>query len=84
MIGKKRVHWFGHVVRLPECSFVNIVYKHDFDGKRPKGRPPKHWSDQLRSDTGVPLLTAKRTCQDRKKSRKCVMKNVARLSRLCI
>jgi hypothetical protein len=83
MVRKKRMQWFGHVVRLPKCSYVNIAYKQDFDGKRPKGRPPKRWSDQLRLDTGLPLLTAEKTCQDREKWRKCIMKNVARLSGVC-
>ena len=64
------MQWFCHgVLRLPECSFVNITYKHDFDGKRPKGRPPKRWSDQLRSNTGLPLLTTEIKCQDREKMR---------------
>ena len=67
------MQWFGHGVRLPECSFVNIACKHDFDGKRPKRRPPKCWPDQMRSDTGLPLLTAERRCQDRREWRKCVI-----------
>ena len=61
MITKKRMQWFGHVVRLPECSFVDIAYKYDFNWKLLKERPPKRCSDQLRSDTGVTLLTAERT-----------------------
>ena len=80
IIRKKRMKWFGHVVRLPQNSYVSIAYKQDFLVKRSKGRPPKRWSDQLRNDTGLPLLTAERIGKDREKWRSIIKKNVARLS----
>ena len=79
IIRKKRMKWFGHVVHLPQNSYVSIAYKQDFLIKRPKGRPPERWSDQLRNDTGLPLLTAERIRKDREKWRS-IKKNVARLS----
>ena len=83
MIRKKRLQWFGHMNRLPSTSFVHMSYKEDFDGTRPKGRPPKRWSDQIREDTGLPLLTAERYCQDRERWKKVSVESVAKLHGVC-
>ena len=83
IIRKKRIKWFGHIIRQPNTSYVKKVYKEEFNGKRPKGRPPKRWSDQIRLDADVPLLTAERASKDRKNWRKTIARNVARLSGVC-
>ena len=75
--------WFGHIIRQPNTSYVKKVYKEEFNGKRPKGRPPKRWSDQIRLDTDVPLLTAERASKDRKNWRKTIAWNASRLSGVC-
>ena len=59
MIKRRRLNWFGHVTRRDSStSYVKKSYKSDFSQKRPKGRPPKRWSDLIRGNTGLPLLTA--------------------------
>ena len=83
IIRTKRMKWFGHVCRLPSSSYVKTAFKKDFVGKRPRGRPPNRWCDQLKIDTGLPLLTAERLCNNRWKWRDIIMKNVARLSGVC-
>ena len=45
-------------------SLVYQSHKQDFSQKRSKGRPPKRWSDQIRKDTRLPLLTAERNTKD--------------------
>ena len=55
------------------------VYKDNFPDKRPPGRPPKRWEDQIREDTGLPLLTAEKYAKDRKRWKSCVEKNCARI-----
>ena len=37
---------------------VYTSYKQDFVNTRPRGRPPKIWTDKIRRDTGLHLLTA--------------------------
>ena len=64
-IKTRRLSWFGHVVRRPEDSYVYKAYKDDFTQARPKGRPPKRWSAQIREDTGLPLLTLERRAPNR-------------------
>ena len=46
---------------------VNVYtpYKKDFVNTRPRGRPPKRWTDIIRPDTVLPLLTAGRNASDR-------------------
>ena len=41
------------------------AYKDDFTQARPRGRPPKRWSAQIREDTGLPLLTLERRALNR-------------------
>ena len=55
---KRRLRWFGHVVR--NTSTLNSSYKLDFNKKRPRGRPPKRWSDGIREQCGEPLLNIER------------------------
>ena len=37
----------------------------DFLNTRPRGRKPKRWTDIMRRETGLPLLTAGRNASDR-------------------
>jgi len=48
VVKKRRLTWFGHVVRSGHESIVLQSYKKEFPGKRPQGRPPKRWMDQIR------------------------------------
>ena len=47
----------------PKTSFK--AYKGNFTGKRPPGRPPLRWVDQIRKDTGLPIATAERRMMNR-------------------
>ena len=64
-IKRRRLSWFGHVVRRPKDSYVYKAYKDDFTQAIPRGRPPKRWSAQIREDTGLPLLTLQRRALNR-------------------
>ena len=67
MVNKRRLNWFGHVLRRGEDSYTYKCYKKSFEGKRSKGRPPKRWTDHIREYNRLPLLTAQRMTTDRKK-----------------
>ena len=43
IIRNKQMQWLGHVCRLPSSSYMKIVYKDGFVGKRRKGRPTNRW-----------------------------------------
>ena len=55
---KRRLRWFVHVIR--NTSTLNSSYKLDLKKKRPRGRPPKRWSDGIREQYGEPLLNIER------------------------
>ena len=65
VITQRRLKWFGHVVRRPDENYVSKAFRQDLQGRRSRGRPRKRWSDQIRSDTGLPLRTAERRAYDR-------------------
>ena len=50
----------GTFVVCKEDNIVRQVYKQDFKGQQKRGRPLKRWNDQIRNDTGLPLLTTER------------------------
>ena len=54
---------------LPDESLVKRAMKEDFKDKRPKGRSPKRWSNQIREDTKIPLPTVEKYAKDRGKWR---------------
>ena len=75
IVRNKRLRWFGHVTRRPDESLVYQAYNQDFPNPRPKGRPPKRWTDHIRCDTGLPVATAERRASDRARWRRAVGDN---------
>ena len=64
-ISKRRMKWFGHIARMPHHRLPYQAYKNDFDTRRPPGRPPTRWKDQVQSDVGLPLQEAEQLAQGR-------------------
>ena len=58
VIVKRQLRWFSHVAR--SLDITNASYKLNFTNLRPRGRPLKRWSDGIRYNSGVPLLTLER------------------------
>ena len=54
--------------------YLQRAHKRDFPGKRPRGRPPNRWKDQIRKDLDLPLLTLGRIAKDRDRWKKNVLK----------
>ena len=46
-VSKRRLKWFGHVVRMPPHRLPFQAYKNDFLKRRPPGRPPARWRDHI-------------------------------------
>ena len=57
-IVQRRPKWFGHVARMPQQRLPLRAYKNDFTTRRPRGRPPMRWRDQVQDDVGMPLKDA--------------------------
>ena len=65
LIKRKRLKWFGHVVRRHPTGYVNQSYIQDFTKKRLPGRPKKRWRDVIRADLNLPIGTLERVAKDR-------------------
>ena len=65
-----------HIVRRGESSNVFRAYKQEFCGHRPRGRSPERWSNHIRVDLKVPLLTVERKAKDRVGRKRIVEKKV--------
>ena len=71
-IRERRLRWFGHVLRrLPE-SILGGAYVGDFAARRPRGRPPKRWRDQVVEDIGQPLRHCEATAREREDWRELI------------
>ena len=49
-ICQKRLRYFGHIERMPATRLPKIALEGRIKGNRPRGRPPKRWSDCLNTD----------------------------------
>ena len=58
IIKKNRLKWFSHVILKDKASYVNYSHKNDLINIRLEGQPSKQWSDIIRKDTKLLLLSA--------------------------
>ena len=75
IIQRRRHSLFGHIacmdpsapahVALMFCRAISMGPRVPAGWKRPRGRPRKTWSDQMRKDTGKPVSTLWTRAQDR-------------------
>ena len=79
VVQRKRLNWYGHVVRRNGDSNVYRAYKEEFPGKRPLGRPPKRWSDMVRKEMQTPLLSLESNAKDRERWNRDVNKKCAKI-----
>ena len=57
-IRKRRLKWFGHVNRRYQDSLVYKAYHQDFQNPRPRRRPEKRWSDQIKEFFHIVLCSS--------------------------
>lgn len=52
-VSKKRMQYFGHTTRMPPARYPKMTLETWMHGKRPRGRPPKRWTDNLKEDLEI-------------------------------
>ena len=66
----RRLTYYGHVTRMDNTRFPQIALEGDIQGTRPRGRPPKRWTDCLRESCSIrgatSLARVKRVAEDRR------------------
>ena len=83
IISKRRMKWFGHVVRMPQHRLPYQAYIHDFSTPRQPGRPPARWRDQIPKDTGMTRKEAERQAQGRQEWRRITRRRAKGHTVLC-
>uniref|UniRef100_H3AF06 Endonuclease-reverse transcriptase n=1 Tax=Latimeria chalumnae TaxID=7897 RepID=H3AF06_LATCH len=72
---KRRLKWAGHVYRMDKERYPKMVVKWRPQGKRPRGRSWKRWSDKVKEDlalVGELGLDIQEAAHDRERWRKIV------------
>ena len=50
VIQKRRIQWYGHVMRMKSERLAKKYFDLTVQGKWPRGRPWKRWIDTVKSD----------------------------------
>ncbi|KAA5588615.1 hypothetical protein F3G61_31460 [Pseudomonas aeruginosa] len=64
---QKVLGYFGHIARRPPENLERLIVVGKVEGKRPAGRPPNRWSDQITALTGLSVANALREAENRRK-----------------
>lgn len=68
------MRYFGHIARRSMDNLERLMVTGKVDGKRPRGRSPKRWSDQITEQTKGPISAALHQAADRNRWRQAVEK----------
>ena len=64
--------FFGHITRSGEDSIERLVVQGHVEGRRPRGRSPTRWTDQIKSITGKSFQECTRAAMDRREWQRTV------------
>ena len=67
-ITKRRLRYFGHVVRMPQSRFPNMAFYGQVHGQRSRGRPRMRWVDNIKKDCeriGISIYEATQEASNR-------------------
>ncbi|CAH2243089.1 jg14111 [Pararge aegeria aegeria] len=62
---QEKKHYFGHIARRLPSNIDKLKLVGKVEGKRPRCRSPRRWSDQVKSLTGLPITEAIKKAEDR-------------------
>ncbi|XP_028035907.1 uncharacterized protein LOC114247215 [Bombyx mandarina] len=70
------LEYFGHIARKDGGNLEKLIVTGTVDGKRPRGRSPTRWSDQIRTALDSTFHNALHTDRDKNGWRKIVCAKV--------
>ena len=74
IVKTKKLRWYGHVMRSP--GLAKTIMQGTIPGGRRRGRPRKHWDDNIKEWTELPLAETVRLAEDKDGWRKMVRTSV--------
>ena len=66
VVRKRKLQWFGHVVRQGADSLAKTILEGMVDSKRNRGRPEKSWMNNIIEWTGMKVVDLIKSARDRK------------------
>ncbi|KAA5661874.1 hypothetical protein F3G64_34070 [Pseudomonas aeruginosa] len=73
---RRILEYFGHIARKDGSNLERLIVTGKVDGKRPRGRSPIRWSDQIRTALDSTFHNALHIARDKNKWRKIVRAKV--------
>ncbi|PZC71172.1 hypothetical protein B5X24_HaOG213942 [Helicoverpa armigera] len=73
---RKVLQYFGHIARKDGGNLERLIVTGKVDGKRPRGRSPIRWSDQIRFALDSTVHSALHTARDRNKWKNIIRSKV--------
>lgn len=69
---RRILQFFGHISRRENDNLERLIVQGKVEGKRPRGRSPTRWIDQIKEITGKSLQTNIRAAEDRQQWRRSI------------
>ena len=76
IIKRRKLQWYGHITRSNGLS--KTILQGTVEGSRPRGRPKKSWTDNIKEWTGMEFAMSQAAAHDRTKWRQ-IIKQVSKL-----
>ncbi|KAI5646582.1 hypothetical protein NE865_01515 [Phthorimaea operculella] len=73
---RRILEFFGHIARKDGRNLEQLMITGKVDGKRPRGRSPTRWSDQIRSALDTKLHVALHAAKDRQRWKSIVNEKI--------
>ncbi|CAH2107939.1 unnamed protein product [Euphydryas editha] len=71
---KRVLEYFDHIARKDNDNLERLMITGKIEGKRPRGRSPIRWSDQIRTSLGITFKDALKGAENRKRWRDIIRK----------
>ena len=79
-VKRRKLQLFGHICRMPDDRLPKTVMLGMVNGSRPRGRPPRRWSDDIADWCGCDLPETVRLTQNRRQWCELIEKTVTGLN----
>ncbi|XP_077255535.1 uncharacterized protein LOC143893712 [Temnothorax americanus] len=73
---RRILEYFGHIARRSGDNLEKLMVTGKMEGKRPRGRSPTRWADQIRTTLDTTMHEALHTAQDRVSWRNVVRRKI--------
>ncbi|CAH2244605.1 jg11719 [Pararge aegeria aegeria] len=77
-LANRILSYFGHITRRGNESIEKLIVVGNVEGKRPRGRSPTRWSDQLRETGARTFYNAIQMAKDRTRWREILYDKITR------